>query len=96
MDRRQPTCSNWRGPGWSLELRSALRRCIETGRPVEQDRALLVTDGKVSPLVRLIVEPLPGPATDPLFMVVFVETSRSGRPAGGPTAGGGRRRSRTE
>jgi two-component system CheB/CheR fusion protein len=60
-------------PGWSLELRSALRRCIETGRPVEQNRSLIVTDGRVSPLVKLIVEPLPGPANDPLFMVVFVE-----------------------
>jgi two-component system CheB/CheR fusion protein len=67
-------------PGWSLELRSALRRCIETGRPVEQDRSLIITDGKVSPLVRLIVEPLPGSATDPLFMVVFVEVEPA-RPA---------------
>ena len=68
-------------PGWSLELRSALRRCIETGRPVEQGRSLAVTDGAVSPLVRLIVEPLPGPANDPLFMVVFVEVEPA-RPAG--------------
>nr|WP_294545972.1 CheR family methyltransferase [uncultured Rhodopila sp.] len=66
--------------GWSLELRSALRRCIETGRPVEQDRSLIVTGGKVSRLVRLIVEPLPGPAHDPLFMVVFVEVEPA-RPA---------------
>nr|WP_294517784.1 CheR family methyltransferase [uncultured Rhodopila sp.] len=67
-------------PGWSLELRSALRRCIDTGRPVEQERSLIVADGKVSPLVRLIVEPLPGPANDPLFMVVFVEVEPA-RPA---------------
>ncbi len=60
-------------PGWSLELRSALRQCIETGRPVEQERSVTVNDGEVSPLVKLIVERLPGPDSDPLFMVVFVE-----------------------
>ena len=27
--------------GWALELRSALRRCIETGRPVEQLRSVV-------------------------------------------------------
>jgi two-component system CheB/CheR fusion protein len=64
-------------PGWSLQLRSALRHCIETGRPVEGERSMVVTDGQVSPLVKLIVERLPGPDSDPLFMVVFVEIEPS-------------------
>ena len=32
-------------PGWALELRTALRRCIETGRPVEQERSIVGPDG---------------------------------------------------
>ena len=64
-------------PGWSLELRLALRQCIDTGRPVEQERSIILTDGQVSPLVKLIVERLPSPDNDPLFMVVFVEIEPS-------------------
>jgi len=60
-------------PGWSLELRSALRRCIETGRPIEQERSVIIGDNRLSPPVKLIVEPLPGPDTDPLYMIVFVD-----------------------
>jgi two-component system CheB/CheR fusion protein len=59
--------------GWNLELRAALRRCVESGRPVEQQRSVVTADGASSPPVRLIVEPLPSPDTDPLYLIVFVE-----------------------
>jgi two-component system CheB/CheR fusion protein len=59
--------------GWSLELRSVLRRCIETGRPVEQERTVIAPDGMAMPPVRLVAEPLPGSDTDPLYMIVFGE-----------------------
>jgi two-component system CheB/CheR fusion protein len=61
--------------GWSLELRSALRRCIETGRSVEQLRAIVSETGEAAPPVRLIVEPLPSPDSGPLYLIVFVEMS---------------------
>jgi two-component system CheB/CheR fusion protein len=67
-----------------LELRAALRRCIEMGRPIEQPRAVVGQDGENSPPVRLIVEPLPGSEADPLYMIAFVEDDRqplSGEPA---------------
>jgi two-component system CheB/CheR fusion protein len=60
--------------GWSLELRTALRRCVETSRPVEQQRSIVAADGAGTSPVRLIVEPLPSPESDPLYMIVFVET----------------------
>jgi len=60
-------------PGWSLDLRSALRQCIESGSPVEQDRSITTTNGRASAPVRLIVEPLPSPDSDPLYMIVFIE-----------------------
>jgi two-component system, chemotaxis family, CheB/CheR fusion protein len=59
--------------GRALELRSALRRCVETGRPVEQVRSVVRADGEPALPIRLIVEPLPGPENDPLFMIAFVE-----------------------
>jgi two-component system CheB/CheR fusion protein len=59
--------------GWSLELRSALRRCVETHRPVEQQRPVVAADGGQAAPVRLIVEPLPSSGTDPLYMIVFAE-----------------------
>jgi two-component system CheB/CheR fusion protein len=59
--------------GWGLELRTALRRCVETHRPVEQQRAIVSADGEAASPVRLIVEPLPGLDSDPLYMIVFVE-----------------------
>ncbi len=64
-------------PGWALELRSALRRCIETGRAVEQQRSVVARDGEPSKPVRLIVEPLPSSDDDRLYMVVFVEVEPS-------------------
>jgi two-component system CheB/CheR fusion protein len=71
-------------PGWGLELRTALRRCIETGRPVEQQRAIMAPDGATAPPVRLVVEPLPGADAERLYMIVFVEIGdqqRGGVPA---------------
>jgi two-component system, chemotaxis family, CheB/CheR fusion protein len=59
--------------GWNLELRTALRRCVETNRPVEQQRAVLPSDGGQATPVRLIVEPLPSPSSAPLYMIVFLE-----------------------
>jgi hypothetical protein len=47
--------------GWALELRAALRRCAETGRSVEQSRAVVAADGDRTLLVKLIIEPLPSP-----------------------------------
>jgi two-component system CheB/CheR fusion protein len=70
--------------GWSLELRAALRRCTEMGRPIEQQCAVIGLDGETSPPVRLIVEPLPSPQSDPLYMIAFVEKDlprQSGEPA---------------
>jgi two-component system, chemotaxis family, CheB/CheR fusion protein len=63
--------------GWSLELRSVLRRCVETNRPVEQQRPVVAADGGQAPPVRLIVEPLPSTGTDPLYMIVFAEVEPS-------------------
>jgi two-component system, chemotaxis family, CheB/CheR fusion protein len=74
--------------GWALELRSALRRCIETGRPVGQVRSVLRADGKPVLPVRLIVEPLPSAENDPLYMIAFVEVevpqASDGDPASAP------------
>jgi len=60
-------------PGWALELRTALRRCIETGRSVEQERPVIGLDGASASPVKLIVEPLPGADDDPLYSIVFDE-----------------------
>jgi two-component system CheB/CheR fusion protein len=59
--------------GWSLELRAVLRRCVETKRPVEQQRSLIGANADPGPPVRLVVEPLPNPDSDPLYMIVFAE-----------------------
>ena len=67
-----------------LELRSALRRCMETGRPVEQQRAVFGPDGTKAPPVRLIVEPLPDSGSDALNMIVFLKADPA-RPAGDRT-----------
>jgi two-component system, chemotaxis family, CheB/CheR fusion protein len=61
-------------PGWGLELRGALRRCIETGRPAEHVRSVVSADGSRTASARLIVEVLPTPPSDPLYMIVFAET----------------------
>ena len=59
--------------GWALELRAALRRCVETGRAVEQVRSTVNPDsGKVAQ-VKLVVEALPSPDNDPLYMIAFVD-----------------------
>ncbi len=74
--------------GWALELRSALRRCIEMGRPVEQLRSVVGPVGEPAYPVRLIVEPLPSPENDPLYMIAFVEAevplASDGDPASAP------------
>jgi two-component system CheB/CheR fusion protein len=59
--------------GWSLELRSALRRCIETGRPVEQEPTIAGSDGAAAAPVRLIVEPLAVSDAEKLYMIIFGE-----------------------
>jgi two-component system CheB/CheR fusion protein len=69
---------------WNLEIRNALRRCIETGRSVEQDRSLPDTDADGATTVRLVVEPLAVAAATPLYLVIFVETGKSGRPVRTP------------
>ncbi len=59
--------------GWALELRAALRRCIETGRPVEQQQSVVAgEDAQTSP-IRLIVEPLPALEAESLYLIIFVE-----------------------
>jgi two-component system CheB/CheR fusion protein len=62
-------------PGWGLELRAALRRCIETGHPAEHMRTVASGDGSNTTTVKLIVEALPSPASDPLYMIVFAEVA---------------------
>ena len=59
--------------GWGLDLRATLRRCIETGRPIEQERSLLATEGVAATPVKLLIEPLPSPHGEPLYLVVFIE-----------------------
>jgi two-component system CheB/CheR fusion protein len=66
--------------GWGLELRSALRRCIDTGLPVEQRRTIVAADGAAGSPVRLIVEPLPHADADQLYMIVFDEAESPNRP----------------
>jgi two-component system CheB/CheR fusion protein len=70
--------------GWKLELRAALRRCIEMGRPIEQLRTIVGLDGEKNSPVKLIVEPLPSSQADPLYMIAFVEQDQP-RPPEGPT-----------
>ena len=62
---------------WGLELRSALRRCIESDRPVEHQCATVDADGEQSAPVRLIVEPLPTSGSAALYVIVFVEAGSS-------------------
>lgn len=71
--------------GWALELRAALRRCAETGRPVEQSCSVVLTDGSSARPVRLVVEPLPGGDTEALYMVAFVDVDEA-RPPGEPAS----------
>jgi len=73
--------------GWALELRSALRRCVETGRPVKQVRAASARDGEAAFPTKLIVEPLPSPENEPLYMIAFVEVDPA-QSASGPDSGG--------
>jgi two-component system, chemotaxis family, CheB/CheR fusion protein len=70
--------------GWTLELRSALRRCIEIGRPIEQLRSVVEANGEPALPVRLIVESLPSPENDPLYMIAFVEADVPLAPNGDP------------
>ena len=56
---------------WGVELRLALRRCIETARPVEQQRTFNSADGTQLSSVRLIVEPLPSTEAEPLYLIIF-------------------------
>jgi len=58
--------------GWALELRNVLRRCVETGRVVEHVSVLSATDGRAGAEVKLIVEKLPSPDNDPLYMIAFI------------------------
>jgi len=60
-------------PFWRLELRRALRRCVEAGRPIEQEQRLFQSEGGPTKAIRLVVEPLPARDADPLYMIVFVE-----------------------
>ena len=60
-------------PLWRLELRRALRRCIEAGRAIEQERRFLRSDSGHTEAIRLVVEPLPTRDAEPLYMIVFVE-----------------------
>ena len=69
--------------GWALELRAALRRCAETGRPVEQLRPVVSADGGTPSTVKLVVEALPGGGTEALYMVAFVDVDAP-RPPGAP------------
>ena len=67
----------------ALELRAALRRCVEMGHPVEHLRPLVATDGALPSLVKLIIEPLPDTDTDRLYMIGFIaaqDTPAAGRP----------------
>jgi two-component system CheB/CheR fusion protein len=70
--------------GWGLELRAALRRCIEMGHPVEQMHSVVTSDGARASAARLVVERLPSPEADPLFMIAMVEAEQP-PPAGDPT-----------
>jgi two-component system CheB/CheR fusion protein len=67
--------------GWALELRAALRRCVDTGRPVEQMCSDVAWDTEKASPVKLIVEPLPDIEVEPLFLIAFVEGDVP-RPAG--------------
>ncbi len=67
--------------GWALELRAALRRCVEMGRPIEHVRAAVAGNGERAYPVKLVVEPLPSPNSDPLYMIAFVEVDAP-RPSG--------------
>ena len=53
-----------------LGLRAALRQATETERTVEQP-ATLNLDGDGYQAVTLVVEPLPSPGADPLYLIVF-------------------------
>ena len=75
----------WLARAGPWNFASALRRCIETGRPVEQLRSVVAADGETALPVRLIVEPLPSPETDPLYMIAFVEADVP-RPSDGDPA----------
>lgn len=69
--------------GWSLELRSVLRQCVETGRAVEQTRSIVTSDGQKTPPVRLVVEALPSADNETLYMIVF-DTPAAAAPSADP------------
>jgi two-component system, chemotaxis family, CheB/CheR fusion protein len=70
--------------GLRLELRTALREALETGRTVERRRLHVEMNGGTQP-VTLTIEPLPARDGDWLFMVVFSDAGPP-RPRGDETA----------
>ena len=72
-------------PGWALELRTALRRCVEIGRPVEQLCSVVAPGGENPVGVKLIVEPLPGSENNPLYLIAFVDADAT-QPSGDPAS----------
>ncbi|WP_428485504.1 CheR family methyltransferase [Rhodopila sp.] len=64
-------------PMWGADLRQALRRCVETGRQVEQERSFRTSNAGPTETVKLVVEPLPVRDPNPLYMIVFVELEQA-------------------
>ncbi len=62
-------------PLWGLEIRQALRHCVETGHPVEQRGSFMSPNGNTPQIISVTIEPLPLRDAAALYMVVFSELS---------------------
>ncbi len=60
-------------PIWASELRRVLRRCVELGRPVVQERSFFKAKDGRPETIKLVAEPLPVRDGERLYMIVFVE-----------------------
>jgi two-component system CheB/CheR fusion protein len=59
--------------GLRLHLRRALKKAVETGRPVEKAGVPITLDGDRTVRITLAVEPTQEEGSSPLYLIVFIE-----------------------
>jgi two-component system, chemotaxis family, CheB/CheR fusion protein len=59
--------------GLRLELRTAFREAIETGRSVSREGVAVENESNGVQSVNILVEPLPNGGSEPLYLIVFVD-----------------------
>jgi two-component system CheB/CheR fusion protein len=72
--------------GLRAPLRAALKRAIDTGRPVEKTNVSVEVPGEGAQSLTLVVEPISEPEAETSYLVVFLERASQGRRAKGDDA----------